>query len=153
MTHRGVGVVAEVLHARDGVDVGVPREEQECLRAHLHRGVAQQLFGPQQRGALAGLREDAQRATRAPPCPGGSSRPRTAGWAAAVPADRHQVERVQDLPRVLRLQPGGEERRRLPVEHRRVRALGVEAVLPEPLARASPRTAGARARRARATPR
>ncbi len=85
-------------------------------------------LGPRQHGALAGFGEDPQGA-------GAHLRVRVVEQAAhggvrgRAAAESHHVERVEDLPRVRGGEPRGEDLLGLAVHDRRVRPLGVDAVL------------------------
>ena len=132
---REVGVVAEVREPRragprrrGARGRGAPRS---APRGGGRAAGPRPAAGPPGRPPRSGSRGRAG-APRGPAC---SSRPRTAGWAAAeCAADGHHVEGVQDLLRVHCLEPGGEHLGRLPVEHLRRGPLGVEAVLLQALA-------------------
>ena len=131
---REVGEVAEVPQPRERVHVGVAREVEERLGPDLEVGIVQQRLHPRQDRPVARLVQDPEGATAHLGVRVLEQAAHRGVGRGRVAADGHHVEGVQDLLRVHSLEPGGEHLGRLPVEHLRRGAIGVEAVLLQALA-------------------
>ena len=109
-------------------------EVEERLRPHLEVGIPQERLGLGDDRAVARLVQDREHAAAHLGVGVAEQAAHGGVGRGPVAAHRHEVQGVEDLPRVHCLQPRGEHLRGLPVEDDSRGALGVEAVLLQALA-------------------